>query len=221
MDDYHNKVQDFIDNNNFTILGKDPTKLFQNRIKATIKDCQEIIHKDNKMKYTNLNSTAPNIRGLPKVHKEGCPIQPIINWHNAPAYKLTKLLNKLVQLYVLLPNTFNVKSSVHLINDLLGIPYKKDLQLISFDIENMYPSIPTDELVRILKGMCIENQLEEKTTNELIKITYNILEQNYFTFRNQPYFQNTGLAMGAPSSAVLSEVYLQHLEHTEIIKIIM
>jgi hypothetical protein len=26
--------------------------------------------------------------------------------------------------------------------------------------------------------------------------------------------------MGAPSSAVLSEVHLQHLEHTEIIKII-
>ena len=85
----------------------------------------------------------------------------------------------------------------------------------------MYRGIPSDEFVRILNGTCIENQLEEKTTNELIKITYNILEQNYFTFRNQPYFQNTGLAMGAPSSAVLSEVYLQHLEHTEIIKIIM
>jgi hypothetical protein len=28
------------------------------------------------------------------------------------------------------------------------------------------------------------------------------------------------LAIGAPSSVVLSEVYLQHLEHTEIIKII-
>ena len=120
-------------------------------------------------------------------------------------------------------NDFNVKSSVHLINDLLGIPYKQGIRLVSFDLENMYPSIPTDELVKILKdtqGMCLENQLEEKTTNELIKVTRTILEQNYFTFRNQCYFQNTGLAMGSPSSAVLSEVYLQHLGHTEIIKII-
>jgi predicted transport protein len=68
--------------------------------------------------------------------------------------------------------------------------------------------------------MSYENQLDDKITNELVKITRTVLEQNYFTFCNQNYFQNTGLVMGAPSSAVLSEVYLQHLEHTEIIKII-
>ena len=65
-----------------------------------------------------------------------------------------------------------------------------------------------------------ENQLDDRITKELIKIIRTVIEQNYFTFQNQKYFQKTGLAMGAPSSAVLSEVYLQHLEHTEIIKII-
>ena len=65
-----------------------------------------------------------------------------------------------------------------------------------------------------------ENQLDDRITKELIKIIRTVIEQNYFTFQNQNYFQKTGLALGAPSSAVLSEVYLQHLEHTEIIKII-
>jgi len=81
----------------------------------------------------------------------------------------------------------------------------------------MYPSIANDELVRIVKVLCIENQLDEKTTNELIKITHTILEQNYFTFRNQCYSQNTGIAMGAPSSAILSEVYLQHLNTLKLL----
>jgi hypothetical protein len=51
-------------------------------------------------------------------------------------------------------------------------------------------------------------------------ITHTILEQNYFKFQNQCYIQKTGLAMGAPTSAILSEIYLQHVEHTKIINIL-
>jgi len=84
-----------IDNNNFTILNKDPTIKFQNQVKATTKNCQLIIPKDKKTKLTNMKTAAPNIRGLPKVHKVGCPIRTVINWQGAPAYKLAKYLNKL------------------------------------------------------------------------------------------------------------------------------
>ena len=84
----------------------------------------------------------------------------------------------------------------------------------------MCPNIPTNELMRIIENMSHKNQLDNKITNELVKITCTVLEHNYFTFRNQNYFQNTSLAMGAPTSAVLAEVYLQHLEHTKIFKII-
>jgi hypothetical protein len=64
----------------------------------------------------------------------------------------------------------------------------------------------------VIEKMLYENQLDDKIIKELVKITRTAIEQNYFTFQNQNYFQNTGLTMGAPSSAVLSEVYLQHLE---------
>jgi hypothetical protein len=67
--------------------------------------------------------------------------------------------------------------------------------------------------------MSYNNQLDMNTTHEIIKITSTILEQNYFTFQNLNYSQVTGLAMGAPFSAILSKVYLQHLEHTKIFNI--
>jgi hypothetical protein len=105
-------------------------------------------------------------------------------------------------------------------NDLIGIPYKQELKLVSFDIENMYSNIPTDELVKIINELCIEQALDEKTTNELIKITHTIIELNYFEFQNRCYIQNKGLVMGAPTSAILSEIYLQNLECTKIIKIL-
>jgi hypothetical protein len=53
-----------------------------------------LIQKTDKWKYVNLNPMAPTIRGLINVHKEGAAIRPIINWKNAPAYKLAKMLAK-------------------------------------------------------------------------------------------------------------------------------
>jgi hypothetical protein len=84
----------------------------------------------------------------------------------------------------------------------------------------MYPNIPTKELVPIIEGMSLRNQLDRITTNELIRITCTVLEQNYFTFRNQSYSQLTGLAMGASSSGILSEVYLQYFEHIKVTEIL-
>jgi hypothetical protein len=95
-----------------------------------------------------MNPAAPNIRGLPKVYKVGCPIRAVINWQGAPAYKLAKYLNKLIHLYIPLPNAFNIKNSVYLIDDLLEIPNKQRIRLVSFGIENMYPKIPSNELIR-------------------------------------------------------------------------
>ena len=82
--------------------------------------------------------------------------------------------------------------------DLTEIPYNQELKLISFDIDNMYPNIPTDKLISIIKERCSEQTLEEKITNELTKITQTITEQNYFGFQNKNYIQQKGLAMGAP-----------------------
>jgi hypothetical protein len=47
-----------------------------------------------------------------------------------------------------------------------------------------------------------------------------MLQQNYFEFDNQYYKQNIGLVMGAPTSALIAETYLQNLEHNQIYKIL-
>jgi hypothetical protein len=72
------------------------------------------------------------------------PIRPIVNWKQAPAYKIAKLLSKKLQQYIPLPNTFNVKNSTHLIQDLREIPFDSNLHFVSVDITNMYTTIPTD-----------------------------------------------------------------------------
>jgi len=87
------------------------------------------------MEYVNLNPFVLSMKGLPKIRKVNSPITPVINWQNAPAYKLVKLLSKLLQLHVPLPKFFNVKNSLHLMNNSVEIPPDQNLQLASCDVE--------------------------------------------------------------------------------------
>jgi hypothetical protein len=135
--DYCKKIEDFIGKNNLLVANNDPTKTFQKRVRNALNECHIVVHKDERWKYINMNPAAPTIRGMIKIYKADPPIRPVINWRNAPAYKLVKKLTKKLQTYIPLPYTFNVKNSVLLIEDFSNIPFNPNLQFVSFDITNI------------------------------------------------------------------------------------
>jgi hypothetical protein len=53
-------------------------------------------------------------------------------------------------------------------NDLLEIPYNKDIKFVSFDITNMYLNTPVKELLKIIKLICNQIGLIE-VLNQSIK----------------------------------------------------
>lgn len=130
------KIQEFISKNHFSNIHNDPT-IFQKEIWNVINHCNYTICKEDKWKCMNLNPTAPNMKGLSKIHKDGSPIRPIINWWNAPAHNLAKLLSKLIEVHVPLPYTFNIKNSIHLIEDLKNTPIGVGTKFASLDIANV------------------------------------------------------------------------------------
>jgi hypothetical protein len=78
---------------------KKPTQQYQKMVKQTLKQCKNIIQKEEKWKYINMNPTAAGLYATIKLHKHNTPIRPIINWKNAPAYKLAKQLSKIFHSY--------------------------------------------------------------------------------------------------------------------------
>ena len=69
--------------------------------------------------------------------------------------------------------------------------------------------------------MCDEHDMNDRLKQEIMTISKILIEQNYFQFHDTIYIQNEGLAMGAPTSSVFSEIYLQYIEHTEICDILL
>ena len=216
VDDYNRKVNDFISSNNFTTTNTDITKPLQREIRSTINECKSVIPRNGKWKLINLNPTAPTMKGLIKLHKEGTPIRPVVNWKHAPGYKLAQTLVNTLNTYIPLPYTYNVKNTPQLIDDLTGIPQGQTMKFASFDISNMYSNIPIEEMLTILKNTCDTNGVENSTTQEIMRITKTLVTQNYFQFQNTTYMQNEGLAMGAPTSSILSEIYMQYIESNTI-----
>ena len=177
-DEYQQKVNDFIAHGNFTVMDTDITNTVQKRLRETINGCKQVIPKNEKWKFVNLNPTAPTMRGLIKVHKEGTPIRPIVNWKNSPGYKLAQLLTKLITSHTPLPYTYNVKNTTQLMKDLTEIPQGHCMKFASFDINNMYSNIPTSEITTILYEMCKKNDVEEKTTKDIMAIAQTIPSLN-------------------------------------------
>jgi hypothetical protein len=219
--EYNSKVHDFISSNNFEKAPKDLTEKLQRKIRAVVNDYKEVIPKESKWKYISLNPTTPRMRGLIKFHKTESPIRPVVNWKNAPAYKLAKKLVEVLHTHTPLPYTFNVKNTAQLINDLTDIPYDNNLRLAFFDITNMYTNIPTNDLLVIINSVCNNNYIQGNLKHDILKLSKIIMDQNYFNFQEKTYLQHDGLAMGAPTSPILSEFYLQILENSKMYTLLL
>jgi hypothetical protein len=152
--------------------------------------------------------------------KEKHVIRPIINWKNPPAYELAKQFSKTLHNHLQLPYIYNIQNSIQLITDLKTIELSKDTRLCSFDITNMYTNIP--KIWFIIKNILENNnEIGKNIQKETIHILETIIEQNYFQFDQEHYKQTDGLAMGAPTSSILAETYIQHIEHTQIYPILI
>ncbi|XP_017466932.1 PREDICTED: uncharacterized protein LOC108359531 [Rhagoletis zephyria] len=160
---------------------------------------------------TLMNPSAPSMIALPKIHKPGNPMRPIINHKSAPGYKLSKYLKSLLKEKLELPNKYTITNTAELIERMKSLEIPKDAKFVSFDVKDLYQSIPTAETVTTLTKTLIE-KTDKNVATEIVNTLRVTPDQNYFKFNNKIYRQTNGLGMGNPTSAILMEVFMQHLE---------
>jgi hypothetical protein len=72
------------------------------------------------------------------------------------------------------------------------------------------------EIREIIAKNLEENQLDPKIRQELLNCYDTITQQNYFTNKGEILIQKDGLAIGAPTSSLIPEYFLQNLEHRHV-----
>jgi hypothetical protein len=112
-------------------------------------------------------------------------------------------------------------NSAHLITDLKEILIIYNLRFASFDINDMYSNVPTTDLIKIIEQSCDQHELYHDIKTEILNLSNTLIQQNYFQYQDFTYIQKECLAMGTPSSSPFSDTFLQHIEVTKIVHILL
>jgi hypothetical protein len=127
-DNYNNRIESFINRNNFTKLLHEITNKRQN-IRNCINNNKNITNPNSKWIYINMNPSAPRIN-------QQKSIRPVVNWIDSSGYKLAKHLNTTRNNTLKLLNAFNVRNTSIVSHSLKLIMVNEDTRLCSFHIEN-------------------------------------------------------------------------------------
>ena len=115
-----------------------------------------------------------------------------------------------------LPNAVNIKNTQDLIQNLKDTPKLPHYSLASLDSTNLHSNIPVIETRTILTDMLKYELVNPQTQQEILKWYDVIAKQDYFAHNKNTVIQYDGLAMDAPSSGLIAEIFLQHIEYIHL-----
>lgn len=127
---------------------------------------------------------------LPK-HMFHPQIRPILSAFNTYNYRLAKFLVAIILLFA--TNNYTLKNSFEFKDSLsFGKYLEKKLFIISFDIESLFTTIPTDDAMNILINT-IFNSMDELhgfSKQEFKNSLFLATSDKHFFFDNKLYFEN-------------------------------
>ena len=91
------------------------------------------------------NPIIPKVYGLPKIHKPGKKMRPIVSNIGAPTHNPAKWLVERFQTFPKF-QTLNIKDSMKL-RKKLEVKVESDDVLVSFDVTSLFPSIPLEKVL--------------------------------------------------------------------------
>lgn len=222
-DDYDLKMCNILnDMMTYRRINKDPTSYLQKKNNDLVEELQKcnIITVIEKKRLRNDAALPPRLYGLPKIHKTDLPLRPICSSINSPCNELCKFLTNILK--KLTENSeFNIRDAVQFRNKINNSAIDNDERLISFDVISLFPSIPVDYAIDLIKEKWSEIEKFTHIPKDLfLKILrFCIKDNRYFKHQDKMYTQIKGLPMGSPASPVIADIVMEELLKTSISKL--
>lgn len=101
--------------------------------------------------------------GLPKIHKEGALLRPIVSNINSVTYNIAKHIANI--LAPLVGNTpHHIQNSIDFVNKVRNLKMDPDETMVSYDVTSLFTCIPTMEaLVTARERLTQDNSLQNRT----------------------------------------------------------
>ena len=156
---------------------------------------------------------------LPKTHKPGTPLRPIISGLRHPTINISKFLDNLLRpLFDRMAQATTIESGFELVKRLeqwCPNNLKEETLFCTIDVADLYTMIPQVEGVLSFRKMFEHlklNQIEGLKTETIIRLSRFVMKNNYFSFDGQFYHQIRGGAMGSPLTLTMANCYMFFFE---------
>ena len=216
-EEYIQKSEDILHQPTYKELPSDPTTKHKNRLISILKTIKSEGGIDNTT-YKRLYPTgagSPKYYGLPKIHKQGVPLRPIISSRGSATYKSAKELAKILKPLVD-KSTHHVQNNKDFLDSIKDIKIKPEECTMSYDVSALFTTIPIELAINIIeKHLKEEKDLHSRTNmkiQHIISLLRFCLNNSYFSFQGRFYQQTEGAAMGSPISPIVANLFMEGLE---------
>jgi len=203
------------DTNTYLPVTSVPLENLIQNLKAIVIKSQFLLDEEKKYilhKPTNGFRICP-LYFTPKIHKPTLVGRPICAYNDSIFEHASKWLHH--ELYpILLDHKQNLLDSTTLIKELRAFKLPLNSYLFSFDIEALYPSIPTNEGLLALKST-ITQYFPPHKVEFIISLATLILKNHYLTFNQLYWRQIKGTAMGSNFAVVYACIFLSYMENKQ------
>ncbi|CAF5111309.1 unnamed protein product [Rotaria sp. Silwood1] len=161
---------------------------------------------------------------LPKAHKPGTPLRPIVSSLKHPTTKISKFLDDLLRpLFDQMSSKTTVISGFELVKHLQKWSknnLRQETLFCTIDVTDLYTMVPQIEGVLSLKKMLDHLKLKQiggLKIETIIRLSRFVMQNNYFSYDGQFYHQIRGGAMGSPLTLTMANCYMFFYER-DIVK---
>ena len=215
--EYNKKAEEFLNTRTYKKIPEDPTKKKKNKLISILKNIKAEGGL-NEETYRRLYPTAAvpsKFYGLPKIHKPGTPLRPIVSSIGAATYNTAKELAKILKPLVGM-SAHHVQNTRDFVEQLKDVRLKQGECIMSYDVTALFTSVPIKPVLNIIKQrLANDNGLHKRTTmstSHIINLLEFCLNSTSFVYQGQFYQQLEGAAMGNPLSPIVANIFMENFE---------
>ena len=189
-DDYTRKSEDLLKQNTYRELAADPTNKYKNKLISLLKtiNSEDGINNSTYRRLYPTGAVSPKYYGLPKIHKPGVPLRPIISSRGSATYETAKELANIIKPLVG-RSPHHVQNNKDFLENIKDIKLQPDECIMSYDVSALFTSILIDPAIKTIKKHLEEDQDLSKrtsmTVNHIISLLEFCLRNTYFSFQGR------------------------------------
>lgn len=209
--DYNERMTGTIQEMSCKAVKKDPVKMLARKTSELINKYKTELGA-TKWKLLVSNPRCPQLYGLPKTHKAGNKMRPVVSNINAPTEKMAKWLVKEFNNFRK-PFSFSVKNTLDFVDRVKNVVVPDGFILVSFDVKALYPSVPLGSALNSLNEWIEDQNIDNVEKKMLKEFARFCMKNSYFEFDNKFYQQIDGTAIGnALAGFVSSDIFMGQFE---------